>query len=65
MKGNSVENRQEGFAAVRFPDGGEVRYTMPYLKMGGVIMGDRIVEWLGTMEFVDEANGLALEIKFH
>lgn len=64
MKGNSVENRQEGFTAIRFPDGCEIRYEMPFCKMRGVIMGDRVVEWLGRMTFTDERNALAMDLKF-
>ena len=49
---------QEGPNVVQFPDGGQVTFNMPYVRMGGFLWGDRVVEWLGEMTFRDDANSL-------
>ncbi len=49
---------QEGPNVVQFPDGGRVEFNMPFVRMGGFLWGDRVVEWLGDLLFTDAANGL-------
>jgi hypothetical protein len=65
MRGNSVKSRQTGPTECRFADGQCVRWEMPEIWLSGILWGDRVLEFLGTMRFHDEANGLALDLKFN
>jgi len=35
-----------------------IALTFPYVRMNGVLMGDRIVEWKGEMSVIDQANDI-------
>ena len=59
LKGNNGIARQDGYTTVDFPDGGQVRWTLPVAKLSGLIWGHRIFEWLGQFTFEDSQNSLA------
>lgn len=62
---NSLVGQQIGPNRVSFPDGGEVRYELPYVIIAGTLMGERNFKWLGTMHFMDERSGLRLDLLFN
>jgi len=43
---------------VEFPDGTVITYSLPWMNVQGIMYGDRIIEYDGTMDFRDEKNGL-------
>ncbi|RLN96232.1 hypothetical protein BBJ28_00009123 [Nothophytophthora sp. Chile5] len=61
---NSIVNRQVGIVAITFQDGAVVTYTMPEIKMNGLLFGDRVVEIVGSSRFEDAANHLVGELNF-
>lgn len=65
FKTNALTQNQIGPIYVDFDDGTRVKYNMPYLRHGGFLWGDRIVEILGQMNFQDETNGLSCELRLN
>ncbi|RLN63187.1 hypothetical protein BBJ28_00009738 [Nothophytophthora sp. Chile5] len=61
---NSIVNRQVGTVAITFQDGAVVTYTMPEIKMSGLLFGDRVVEIVGSSRFEDATNHLVGELNF-
>ncbi|KAE9336741.1 hypothetical protein PR003_g12357 [Phytophthora rubi] len=61
---NSLANYQNGTVAITFHDGAIVTYTMPQIKMSGILFGDRVVEIVGSSRFEDVNNRLVGELNF-
>uniref|UniRef100_K3WHK9 Oxysterol-binding protein n=1 Tax=Globisporangium ultimum (strain ATCC 200006 / CBS 805.95 / DAOM BR144) TaxID=431595 RepID=K3WHK9_GLOUD len=61
---NSIVNHQVGTAKVVFHDGHTITYTVPQIKMSGILIGERVVELTGTASFVDAAHHLIGEVNF-
>lgn len=61
---NSLSNFQNGAVTITFHDGVVITYTMPQIKMSGILFGDRVVEIVGTSRFEDAANRLVGELHF-
>lgn len=61
---NAIVNHQIGTAKVVFHDGHTITYTVPQIKMSGILFGDRVVELTGVCKFVDAANHLVGEVNF-
>ena len=55
---NSLVGTQSGPNNIRFPDGGEVVFKLPGVKLTGLIMGVRLAFYTGTMRFWDKQNGI-------
>ncbi len=53
-----VARHQFGPNIVTFPDGTKITFALPEANVGGILFGERIIEYLGTIEFRDEKNGL-------
>jgi len=65
FRGNSVLGRQVGNNFVTFKDKQTIVYELPEVWVRGVMWGERIVEYDGTVVFRDEKNGLYAELKFN
>ncbi len=50
---------QAGPNIINFADGGCITYSLPEAHVGGILFGERIIEYLGTIDFRDEQNGLS------
>ncbi|KAL3657352.1 hypothetical protein V7S43_017671 [Phytophthora oleae] len=61
---NSLANYQNGTATITFHDGVVITYTMPQIKMSGILFGDRVVEIVGSSKFEDSTNRLVGELNF-
>ncbi|KAF1333650.1 Oxysterol-binding protein 9, partial [Globisporangium splendens] len=61
---NSIVNHQVGTAKVVFHDGHTITYTVPQIKMSGILFGERVVELTGVASFVDAAHHLVGEVNF-
>ncbi|DBA04803.1 TPA: hypothetical protein N0F65_004440 [Lagenidium giganteum] len=61
---NSIINHQVGSAKIIFHDGQVITYTVPQIKMSGILFGERVVELVGIAKFVDTANQLVGEVNF-
>lgn len=62
FRGNSVRGHQAGPNIINFADGGSITYSLPEAHVGGILFGERIIEYLGTIDFRDEQNGLACDL---
>eukprot|EP00922_Rhytidocystis_sp_ex-Travisia-forbesii_P063674 GHVS01094692.1.p1 GENE.GHVS01094692.1~~GHVS01094692.1.p1 ORF type:complete len:458 (-),score=88.58 GHVS01094692.1:16-1221(-) len=63
LKGNYAFAYQEGPCMLDFPDGGRIEWTMPAIKISGLIWGHRLYEWIDNMEFVDKQNNLSCTLQ--
>lgn len=59
---NSIYNHQIGTTKITFHDGHSITYTLPQIKMSGILFGDRVVELAGTATFEDAQNNLVGEV---
>jgi hypothetical protein len=62
FRGNSVKGHQAGPNIINFADGGCITYSLPEAHVGGIMFGERIIEYLGTIDFRDEQNGLSCDL---
>lgn len=62
--GNSVTGRQVGKNRVHFQDGTIIEYEYPFLKINGLMMNKRTIQWEGSILFKDAKNNLECEISF-
>jgi len=63
--GNTVKGHQRGPHFVEFPDGTVITYSLPWMNVHGIMYGDRIIEYDGTMDFRDEKNGLTCDLEIN
>ncbi|KAG7396422.1 hypothetical protein PHYBOEH_002290 [Phytophthora boehmeriae] len=61
---SSLLNYQIGAVNLTFHDGAVIKFTMPQIKMSGILFGDRMVEIVGSSRFEDAANHLVGELNF-
>jgi len=61
FRGNSVKGAQRGVFWVLYPDGTKISFSLPQVNVGGVLWGDRVIDYEGTVTFRDEKNQLSLE----
>lgn len=61
---NAIVNHQLGSAKVVFQDGHAISYTVPQIKMSGLLFGERVVELTGACKFVDAAHHLVGDVTF-
>lgn len=65
FRGNTVIGHQKGPNYVAFNDGTVISYSLPAMHVSGIIMGDRVIEYVGSIEFRDEKNNLSCDIVFN
>lgn len=65
FRGNTVKGNQKGWNHVDFADGHRISFTIPQVHVHGIMMGERYVDFHGTMDFVDEANDLHCELQMN
>jgi len=65
LTSNYVEGHQMGPHIVAFPDGTKIEFGLPKALFRGLIRGDRIIEYEGTITFTDEKNGLKCALKIN
>jgi hypothetical protein len=65
LRGNSVKGQQTGRNVVKFADGTEIAWDLPYLWLTGIMWGTRVLDYCGSMVFEDEKNHLRCEIVFN
>lgn len=61
---NSIVNHQLGSTKVVFQDGHAISYTVPQIRMSGLLFGERVVELTGACKFVDAAHHLVGDVTF-
>lgn len=56
--GNSVKGRHSGTTRVHFKDGSIIEFEYPFLRINGLMIGKRTIQWEGPIKFSDKRNGL-------
>ncbi|CAK93395.1 unnamed protein product (macronuclear) [Paramecium tetraurelia] len=64
LRYNAVIGHQVGESVVEFSDGQRITFSMPPVKVSGLIYGARLLEWYGSIKFVDQKNNIVCDIKF-
>lgn len=64
-KGNVIHGLQKGPNLVEFADGTKIVMELPYGIFKGLIWGDRIQDYGGSLTFVDRKNDLGCELVFN
>lgn len=61
---NTIKAGKQGKHIIRFSNGDVVEYTAPNMKISGVVLGQRNVNFHGTFEVTDVKNQFAARITF-
>jgi hypothetical protein len=61
---NTIRASKEGKHVLRFLNGDVIHYTAPAMKIKGIILGQRTVNFEGSFNVVDETNNLTAIITF-
>jgi len=56
MGANSFTSGLRGPCTLKFVDGHEIRFGFPSYKVGGMVMGERTIETVGSSMFEDITN---------
>lgn len=62
--GNSVRGRQVGKNRVHFRDGTIIEFEYPFLKINGLMIKKRTIQWEGSIKFLDAKNNIECELNF-
>jgi len=65
FRGNSIRGHQEGLHVVSFADGSKICYKLPEAWVRGIMFGERIIEYEGTITFHDKQNKVFAEVKLN
>ena len=61
--GNSLKGHQAGINCVRFArDGATVTWELPTMSIRGILFGERVLKYQGSMIFRDEAHDLVCDV---
>ena len=61
---NSVRGWREGKNFIVFEDGVKMNYTTPDLRVGGIVMGDRVLNYNGNFIIKDFTNKIESNTSF-
>ena len=56
--GNAVRGRQVGKNRVHFQDGTIIEFEYPFLRINGLMINKRTIQWEGSIKFEDKKNNL-------
>jgi hypothetical protein len=59
---NSVTGHQKGPHILHFKDGSQITYTLPQVILRGILWGDRVMDYSGTIYFRDVKNNLCAKV---
>lgn len=62
---NSVKGWREGKNFIIFSDGVKMNFTTPDMRIGGIIMGDRVLNHCGNLIIKDFTNKLESNTVFN
>jgi hypothetical protein len=65
FRGNNLHGYQKGPYYVDFLDGTRIEIGLPFLIFSGLIWGNRIQDFGGSLTFTDKKNDLACELVFN
>ncbi|KAF0684760.1 Aste57867_23275 [Aphanomyces stellatus] len=65
MQTNSIVQVLQGPVKVSFEDGSSIEFTLPSLRMSGMLWGERVMEVFGTISFHDKTHGLACDLRLN
>jgi len=64
-RGNTIRGYQKGPHNIDFADGGKITWALPDVVLKGVMWGDRVMEYCGSMTFTDEKNQIECVVEFN
>jgi len=64
FRANSIKGRQSGPMVAQFQDGTEITFELPWTVISGLVMGERVMEYIDVVRFRDVKNKLALNLQF-
>jgi len=65
IRGNALKGHQIGPNIIDFLDGTKITFEHPPLYLRGLMWGERVMDYYGTMSFHDEANDIHVTITFN
>jgi len=66
FRGNAIKGLQKGPNFVEFPAyESQISFNLPEAWVRGMLYGQRLIEYDGRVDFVDEKNGLRCELQFN
>jgi hypothetical protein len=63
--GNSTIGTIAGTSTIEFADGQQISWEFPNLKIGGLMLGNRTIKYIGDFSFRDPANGIECKLTFN
>jgi hypothetical protein len=64
FKGNSMIGGEKGRQVVQFADGQEISFNYPLFKLGGMLMGNRTIQFDGSVTIEDRTSMLSSTLTF-
>jgi hypothetical protein len=65
ITGNVVGGQFKGPNVVEFlPSGDKIEFYFPIMNINGMMYGKRIIEWEGTINFIDNKNNIRANLSF-
>lgn len=65
VRGNSLKGQQLGPNTIKFEDGTIIEWKLPPLWLSGILWGDRTMDYIEQMTFIDRKNNLECTIYFN
>ncbi len=62
---NSVKGWREGKNFISFKDGSKLSYNTPEMRIGGIVMGDRTLNYTGNFVIKDYKNKIESNTVFN
>ena len=63
LETNTLTLLQDGPNYCEFKDGGKIVFYWPFIKVHGMLFGERTVKWVGVIKVIDEKNRMKAIIK--
>ncbi|KAJ6255110.1 oxysterol-binding protein [Anaeramoeba flamelloides] len=64
FRGNKIKCTQTGANTLEFKDGTTIVWDNPTISISGILMGDRITNFRGSIKFADKKNDLEAQVIF-
>eukprot|EP01155_Anaeramoeba_flamelloides_P010635 Anaeramoba_flamelloidesa325956_62.p1 GENE.a325956_62~~a325956_62.p1 ORF type:complete len:407 (-),score=76.93 a325956_62:55-1275(-) len=64
FRGNKIKCTQTGSNTLEFKDGTKIVWDNPIIYISGILMGDRITNFRGSIKFTDKKNNLEAQVIF-
>src|SRR5690606_24058201 len=59
IRGNALKGQHIGPLWVEYSDGTIIEFSLPYIWLSGILWGDRVCNYCGTITFTDKKHDLS------